>query len=84
VNTEQHCPDHTHPLPVGAALVFFTDELVEHPAYAIDHGLNALVHLATTHATLPLEELVETLADHHSSDGHDDMAILVLRTPPGR
>ncbi|WP_225835268.1 PP2C family protein-serine/threonine phosphatase [Streptomyces sp. NK08204] len=81
VNTEQHRPDHTHPLPRDAIVVFFTDGLIEHPDRPIDESLNELAELATTHAALPLRDFVQVLADHHPSDGHDDMAVLALRTP---
>ncbi|MFE7234992.1 hypothetical protein ACWCRF_19405 [Streptomyces sp. NPDC002405] len=43
---------------------------------------DALAALATTYADQPLQDFVCTLAGHHPSDGHDDMAILALRTPP--
>jgi serine phosphatase RsbU (regulator of sigma subunit) len=75
-------PDHTHPLPGSATVVFFTDGLVEHPGHSIERGLDVAAEIATTHAERPLEELVQILADRHPSDGHDDMAILALRTPP--
>ncbi len=74
-------PDHRRSLPPGATVVFFTDGLVEHPAHSIDTGMDALLELALTHAALPVDELVDALADHHPSDGHDDMAILALRLP---
>ncbi|MFI9163465.1 PP2C family protein-serine/threonine phosphatase [Kitasatospora aureofaciens] len=74
-------PDHIHPLPSGATVVLFSDGLVEHPDHPIDDRLNALADLAAAHAHQPLDDLVRTLADHHPSDGHDDMAILAIRTP---
>ncbi|MFF3326392.1 PP2C family protein-serine/threonine phosphatase [Streptomyces sp. NPDC002889] len=74
-------PDHTHPLPVGATVLFFTDGLIEHPDHPIDDRLAALADLTGAHAALPLDDLVRTLADQHPSDGHDDMALLALRTP---
>ncbi|MEV6738415.1 hypothetical protein AB0N14_16410 [Streptomyces sp. NPDC051104] len=43
--------------------------------------LDEFAGLATAHAGLPLKDFVHTLADHGPSDGHDDMAILALRTP---
>jgi serine phosphatase RsbU (regulator of sigma subunit) len=70
----QHRPDHT--------VVLFTDGLIEHPDHPIDQSMDELAELATTHAALPLQDFVQALADHHPSDGHDDMAILALRTPP--
>ncbi len=82
VDQEQPRPDHSRDLPLGATLVFFTDGLIEHPARSIDESLDELAGLAAVHATLPLQEFVRALADHHPSDGHDDMAVLALRTPP--
>ncbi|PIB04055.1 hypothetical protein B1C81_34830 [Streptomyces sp. HG99] len=81
VDPEMPRPDHSHFLPPGATVVFFTDGLVEHPDHSIDESLNELADLATVYGALPLQEFVQALADHHPSDGHDDMAILALRTP---
>ncbi|MFF4042953.1 PP2C family protein-serine/threonine phosphatase [Streptomyces sp. NPDC001816] len=81
VDTEQTRPDHSRFLPPAATVVFFTDGLVEHPGHAIDESLAELAKLATEHADLPLPEFVQALAEHHPSDGHDDMAILAVRTP---
>ncbi|WP_369880442.1 PP2C family protein-serine/threonine phosphatase [Kitasatospora sp. CB02891] len=74
-------PDHSHPVPGGATVLFFTDGLVERPDRDIDEGLDALAALVAAHADLPLDELVQTLADLHPGDGHDDMAVLAVRTP---
>ncbi|MFJ9815006.1 PP2C family protein-serine/threonine phosphatase [Streptomyces sp. NPDC101151] len=82
VDTKVSRPDHSRFVPPASTVLFFTDGLVEHPAHAIDESLNTLAKLAAVHAGLPLPELVQALADHHPSDGHDDMAILALRTPP--
>ncbi|MFE2102191.1 PP2C family protein-serine/threonine phosphatase [Streptomyces sp. NPDC059468] len=81
VDTEQTRPDHSRFLPPAATVVFFTDGLIEHPAHSIDESLAELAKLAAEHAALPLPEFVRALAEHHPSDGHDDMAILALRTP---
>ncbi|MFI9269693.1 PP2C family protein-serine/threonine phosphatase [Kitasatospora sp. NPDC052896] len=81
VDSEQPRPDHTHPLPPNTTVVFFTDGLVERPDRPIDESLDELAELATRHAALPLEDFVRALADHHPSDGHDDMAVLAVRTP---
>ncbi|MFF4210299.1 PP2C family protein-serine/threonine phosphatase [Streptomyces sp. NPDC001796] len=81
VDTGQARPDHIHPLPPGSTVVLFTDGLVEHPHRPIDECLDELAGLATAHAGLPLEDFVHALADHGPSDGHDDMAILAVRTP---
>jgi hypothetical protein len=82
VDIEKPRPDHSRSLPPDATMVFFTDGLVEHPDRPIDEGLRALADLAVEHAALPLPAFVQALADHHPSDGHDDMAILAVRTPP--
>ncbi|MFD1658975.1 PP2C family protein-serine/threonine phosphatase [Streptomyces caeni] len=82
VDPDQPRPDHTHPLPPDTTVVFFTDGLVEHPDHPIDESLDQLAALAADHAGLPLQDFVRALADRHPSDGHDDMAILALRTPP--
>lgn len=83
VDTEQPRPDHSRYVPPDSTVVFFTDGLIEHPARSIEESLDELTDLATLYAALPLPEFVQALADHHPSDGHDDMAVLALRTPPG-
>ncbi|OII65040.1 hypothetical protein BJP40_18625 [Streptomyces sp. CC53] len=83
VDPDIHRPDHTCPLPAGSTVLLFTDGLVEHPRHSLDEGLEALAALAAAHVDSPLTDLVRALADHHPSDGHDDMAVLALRTPPG-
>ncbi|WP_406441623.1 SpoIIE family protein phosphatase [Streptomyces sp. NBC_00631] len=83
VDSEQPRPDHSRFVPPGATLVFFTDGLIERPDRPIDASLDELTCLATAYADLPLQEFVQALADHHPSDGHDDMAVLALRTPRG-
>ncbi|AKJ09356.1 hypothetical protein ABB07_04775 [Streptomyces incarnatus] len=82
VDTGQPRPDHSRFLPPEATVVFFTDGLIEHPEHAVDASLRELAGLAAVHAALPLPDFVQALADHHPSDGHDDMAILAVRTPP--
>ncbi|MBM9510131.1 PP2C family protein-serine/threonine phosphatase [Actinacidiphila acididurans] len=82
VSIEHHRPDHIRPLPPGSTVVFFTDGLVEHFAHGIDEGMADLADLATAHAHLPLQDFVKALADRHPGDGHDDIAVLALRTPP--
>lgn len=81
VDPEQPRPNHSRSLPAGATVLFYTDGLIEHPGHAIDESLDELTDLATRYTGLPLQDFVRALADHHPSDGHDDMAILALRTP---
>ncbi|HEX4813582.1 PP2C family protein-serine/threonine phosphatase [Nonomuraea sp. NPDC049480] len=80
VDIAQPRHDHTHPLPPRATVVFFTDGLIEHHEHSIEEGMERLATIATTHAALPLRDFVQALIDQHPSDGHDDMAILALRT----
>nr|WP_189904226.1 GAF domain-containing SpoIIE family protein phosphatase [Streptomyces spiralis] len=82
VDTGLPRPDHSRFLPADSTVVFFTDGLIENPDRPIDKSLDELADLAVAHAVLPLADFVRVLADHHPSDGHDDMAILALRTPP--
>ncbi|MFI8951539.1 PP2C family protein-serine/threonine phosphatase [Streptomyces sp. NPDC053750] len=82
VDSEQPRPEHSRSMPPNATVVFFTDGLIEDPARPIDASLDELTETATSYAALPLPEFVRALADHHPSDGHDDMAVLALRTPP--
>ncbi|MFB7293558.1 PP2C family protein-serine/threonine phosphatase [Actinacidiphila glaucinigra] len=82
VDTTQPRRDHIHHMPAGSTLVLFTDGLIEYPRQTLDTGLERLLALAAQHADLPLQRFVQTLTDQHPSDGHDDMAVLALRTPP--
>ncbi|MFF3689786.1 PP2C family protein-serine/threonine phosphatase [Streptomyces sp. NPDC002187] len=81
VDAHQPRPDHTRPLSAGSTVVFFTDGLIEHPEHPIDTSLDALARTAAAHGDLSLNDLCQALVDHHPSDGHDDMAVLALRTP---
>jgi serine phosphatase RsbU (regulator of sigma subunit) len=81
VDTGLPRPDHTHPLPAHSTVVLFTDGLVEHHDHPLERGLDTLAALAADHADQPLERLCQTLVDHNPGDGHDDLAILALRTP---
>lgn len=81
VDSDEPRPDHWHFVPPGSTVVFFTDGLIERPDLPIDDSLDELTDLATKYAALPLQEFVQALADHHPSDGHDDMAVLALRAP---
>ncbi|MFG3588735.1 PP2C family protein-serine/threonine phosphatase [Streptomyces sp. NPDC047990] len=73
--------DHTRRLPPGSTVIFYTDGVTEHPHHPIDRTMARLAAQAAEHARLPLQELLDTLADHHPSDGHDDMALLAIRIP---
>ncbi|MEU6611173.1 GAF domain-containing SpoIIE family protein phosphatase [Streptomyces shenzhenensis] len=74
-------PDYCQVVPVDSTVVLFTDGLVESPGQPLDRGLDALAATASRYARRTPEELCRILADHHPSDGHDDMAVIALRTP---
>ncbi|RKN04225.1 PP2C family protein-serine/threonine phosphatase [Streptomyces radicis] len=73
--------DHTRALPAGTTIVLFTDGLVERPGRSLDEGLAKLADVATAHADRPVDELCHALVEHSPADGHDDLAVLALRTP---
>ncbi|MDT0469493.1 MULTISPECIES: PP2C family protein-serine/threonine phosphatase [Streptomyces] len=81
VDITQPRHDHTRLLPPEATVIFFTDGLIEHSEHLVEAGLERLAALVAEHAALPLRHFVQVLVDLHPSDGHDDMAILALRTP---
>ncbi|MBD0420092.1 SpoIIE family protein phosphatase [Streptomyces sp. TRM S81-3] len=75
-------PDHSQAVPVDSTVVLYTDGLVEIPGQPLDRGLDALAVTAARYAGRTPEELCRALAENHPSDGHDDMAVIALRTPP--
>lgn len=75
-------PDHCQTVPVDSTVVLFTDGLVEVPGQPLDRGLDALAVAASRLAGLPPDELCRALVDNRPSDGHDDKAVIALRTPP--
>ncbi|WP_234433210.1 PP2C family protein-serine/threonine phosphatase [Streptomyces sp. NRRL WC-3549] len=74
-------PDHTYALAPGSTVVMYTDGVVERHDQPLQHGLDAFAVTAGSLAGEPLEQLCGVLADHYPGDGHDDMAVLVLRVP---
>ncbi|WP_246040719.1 PP2C family protein-serine/threonine phosphatase [Streptomyces cadmiisoli] len=81
VDAEVPRREHTHPVPPGSTVIFYTDGVTEHPDHPLDQTMARLAALAGTHADLPLEDLIHELADQHPSDGHDDMALLAVKAP---
>jgi serine phosphatase RsbU (regulator of sigma subunit) len=67
-------------VPPGSTLLAFTDGLVERRGEVIDDGLERLRTLSLGGDRLPLEDLVQMLAQRLTSPhSHDDVAILALR-----
>ncbi|MEV4045277.1 hypothetical protein RKD32_006635 [Streptomyces sp. SAI-195] len=75
-------PDHCEAVPVDSTVVLFTDGLVEVPGQPLDRGLDALAVTASRFAGLPPDELCRALVTNRPGDGHDDRAVIALRTPP--
>ncbi|AWL41965.1 hypothetical protein B9S64_30650 [Streptomyces sp. SM18] len=48
---------------------------------SLHRQLDSLAVTAYRHAGAPVDQLCSALAEHHPSDGHDDMSVLILRTP---
>ncbi|MGW1916119.1 SpoIIE family protein phosphatase [Streptomyces sp. NPDC002076] len=74
-------PDATVPLPPGCTLVLYTDGLVEVPGRPLDDGLNRLRQHAAALAHRPLPSFTDRLLRRIQPPGHDDVALLALRTP---
>ncbi|MGW1806034.1 SpoIIE family protein phosphatase [Streptomyces sp. NPDC002078] len=74
-------PDATVPLPPGCTLVLYTDGLVEVPGRPLDDGLNRLRQHAAALAHRPLPSFADQLLRRIQPPGHDDVALLALRTP---
>ncbi|MEU4586103.1 PP2C family protein-serine/threonine phosphatase [Kitasatospora aureofaciens] len=66
VDVTQPRNDHTHTMPAGATVIFYTDGLIEHPKHPVETGLERLAALVTEHAALPLHDFVDALADHRA------------------
>ncbi len=81
VDTTRPRPDHSRVLPPGSIVILYTDGLIERHDRPLTEGMTALAALARHHAREPVDQLCRSLADRHPSDGHDDMAALILRTP---
>ncbi|WP_189864069.1 PP2C family protein-serine/threonine phosphatase [Streptomyces poonensis] len=74
--------DHCRAVPVDSTVVLYTDGLVEIPGQPLDRGLDALAVTASRYAGHPPEEMCRALLDHPPGNGHDDKAVIALRTPP--
>ncbi|MGY5101387.1 SpoIIE family protein phosphatase [Streptomyces sp. 900105245] len=76
-------PDATTLLPPGSTLVLYTDGLVEAPGEPLDEGLRRLRQHAAALAHRRLPSFTDQLLRRVRPPGHDDVALLALRLPPG-
>ncbi|MFF8592128.1 SpoIIE family protein phosphatase [Streptomyces sp. NPDC015220] len=74
-------PDATVLLPPGCTLLLYTDGLVEAPGRTLDEGLDRLRQHAAALAHRPLPSFTDQLLRRVQPPGHDDVALLALRTP---
>ncbi|MEU3947237.1 SpoIIE family protein phosphatase [Streptomyces sp. NPDC029526] len=73
--------DATVRLPPHSTLLFYTDGLVEAPGHTLDEGMHRLRQHAAALAHRPLPSLTDQLLRRVRPPGHDDVALLALRTP---
>ena len=72
--------DHEADLPAGAALVLYTDGLVERRDRPLPEGLAVLAQELGALAHLPVEELADALLARMLPEAHeDDVAVVVVR-----
>jgi serine phosphatase RsbU (regulator of sigma subunit) len=71
--------DHTVPLPPGAAMVFYTDGVVERRGVALDERIAWLAALVAEHAPGGAEALCDAVVDGVEGRPDDDVAVMVLR-----
>jgi len=72
--------DHEADLPAGAALVLYTDGLVERRDRSLQEGLAFLAEELAALADLPVEELADELLARMLPEAHeDDVAVVVVR-----
>ncbi|MEW2256833.1 SpoIIE family protein phosphatase [Streptomyces sp. NPDC047869] len=76
-------PDATITLPPDSTLLLYTDGLIEAPGRTLDEGMNELRQHAAALAHRPLTSFTDQLLQRVRPPGLDDVALLVLRTPPG-
>ncbi|MFI5845894.1 GAF domain-containing SpoIIE family protein phosphatase [Catenuloplanes sp. NPDC051500] len=74
--------DHTHPLPPGSTVLFYTDGLVETRTESVDDREEQLEGVLSGLAGAPLPDLLDEVVTKLAGDDHeDDVALLALRNP---
>ncbi|MDP9792831.1 hypothetical protein J2S43_001343 [Catenuloplanes nepalensis] len=71
--------DHEITLEPGAAVVLYTDGLIERRGVSFDESLRDLVDTLAGRATLDAEQLCDLLLDRYAALAEDDIALTVIR-----
>jgi serine phosphatase RsbU (regulator of sigma subunit) len=82
VDPDEVRADHEVRWPPGAAVLFYTDGLIERRGVSLDQGIAWLSGAVARWARSPLEELCDRLLDGLSGAVEDDVALLALRARP--
>ena len=79
----RHLPrrDHRVDLRPGSTLFLYSDGLVEHRGYDLDHGTDHLLGLLAANRHLTSRGLVDTTVDKLASDSPDDVVAFAIRIP---
>ncbi|GAB7046796.1 PP2C family protein-serine/threonine phosphatase [Catenuloplanes indicus] len=71
--------DHEIELAPGAAVVLYTDGLIERRGVALDESLRDLTETLTGRADLDAEQICDLLLDRYTGHAEDDIALTVVR-----
>ncbi|GIH70715.1 PP2C family protein-serine/threonine phosphatase [Sphaerimonospora thailandensis] len=74
-------PDNHARLPCGAAVLLYTDGLVEHRDRPLSQGMDQIAAIATAHAADPLARMCDALLAHPGGAFDDDVALLAAHPP---
>ncbi len=72
-------PETTSTLPEDAALVLFTDGLVERRGEDIDRGIDRIREVLRANRSLPAERLADAVLDARCPGSSDDVAVVAVR-----
>jgi signal transduction histidine kinase/CheY-like chemotaxis protein/serine phosphatase RsbU (regulator of sigma subunit) len=72
--------EHRQQIPPGSTILLYTDGLVDRPGGHYDHDLDLAAAILAAHRDLPLDQLLNSLADRIAGPDHpDDIALLAVR-----
>lgn len=81
IGRDLHRHDHSAVLPPGARMLLHTDGLVESRTMPVDLGMAQLGELLAAHVATEPDTLADLLIDTAVSQGHDDVALLLVAAP---